>query len=690
MAQTCLYIVGFPLLAFIVQVSVGKRLPRQGDWVSVLAIAASFVLSVPIFLRLAGSGFVFDSLSTTWISLPGPGSFELTRGAFSIVVGVVVNNLTAIMLLMVSLCSMLIHIFSIGYMHGESRYHLFFAYISLFSAAMLGLVVSDNLLTFFICWELMGLCSYLLIGFYYQKPSAIHASLKAFMTTRIGDVALFLGILAVYYVFGTSNFEKIYAGLGFSALDGQTLLGLPVLTFIGLMVLMGAIGKSAQFPLHVWLPDAMEGPTPVSALIHAATMVAAGVFLLIRMFPLLVVSHGVLEVVAYVGAITAFFAALLAVVQVDIKKVLAYSTISQLGFMVMGVGVGAFAAAFLHLITHAFFKACLFLCSGSVIHAVHTQDMREMGGLKAKMPWTFGAMLIATAALSGLPFFSGFVSKDRILAGVLAHSFARGTWGTWIIVVMGFSAAALTAFYMFRLIYMTFFGPAKDEHKFHHADESPWVMVGPLVGLALFSFAVWFAGPTGIGTLDQIFPVHWYDRAVESVQQHWGILQHGNAEMHHRAHTLSLVLSLCVAFGGILLSTLVYLKKLISADSLKRMFGPAYDVLWNLYYFDTFYNGILIQKGLLNWNRFLAVFDDRVVDRIFVDGWSRVTLVVKSIVGKFDDLFVDQIMVDGTGVVTSAGGWVLRRFQTGRVQQYLILCFIVFVILLFYLRGTHA
>lgn len=693
MAQTCLYIVAFPLLAFIVQVSVGKRLPRQGDWVSVLAIAASFVLSVPIFLRLVRVGLVSDSMSYTWISLPGPGSFELTRGAFKIVAGVVVNNLTAIMLLMVSLCSMLIHIFSMGYMRGESRYHLFFAYISLFSAAMLGLVVSDNLLTFFICWELMGLCSYLLIGFYYQKPSAIHASLKAFMTTRIGDVALFLGILAIYYVFGTSNFEQIYASLSVGALDGQTILGIAAFTFIGLMVLLGAIGKSAQFPLHVWLPDAMEGPTPVSALIHAATMVAAGVFLLIRMFPLLVASHGVLEVVAYVGAITAFFAALLAVVQVDIKKVLAYSTISQLGFMVMGVGVGAMAAAFLHLITHAFFKACLFLGSGSVIHALHTQDMREMGGLKAKMPWTFGTMLIATAALSGLPFFSGFVSKDRILAGVLAHAFEHGTWGTWgtwVIAVMAFSAAALTAFYMFRLIYMTFFGPAKDEHKFHHAHESPWVMVGPLVGLACFSFAVWFVGPTGIETLDRICPVHWYDSAVESIQQGWGTLQHGNASMHHRAHALSLVLSLCVALGGISLSTLVYLKKLISADKLKRMFQPVYDVLWNLYYFDTLYNGILIQKGLLNWNRFLAVFDDRVVDRFFVDGWSRVTLVVKSIVGKFDDLVVDQIMVDGTGGATSAGGWVLRRFQTGRVQHYLILCFIVFAILLFYLRGTHA
>ena len=440
MAQQALLIALFPLIAFVIQSLIGKKLPRHGDFISVLAILGSLVVATPIFLKLITEGHVFDSFQVTWMSLRGAEAGRL-NSAMTIVIGVLINNLTAIMLFMVTLCAFLIHLFSVGYMHGEERYHLFFAYISLFSAAMLGLVLSDNLLTFFICWELMGLCSYLLIGFYYKKPSAINASIKAFMTTRVGDTLFFMGIAGLYYIYA----------------------------FIGFMVLMGTIGKSAQFPLHVWLPDAMEGPTPVSALIHAATMVAAGVFLLIRMFPLLEAAHVVLPVVAYVGAITAFLAALIAIVQVDIKKVLAYSTISQLGYMVMGVGVGAFSAGFMHLITHACCKACLFLCSGSVIHSVHTQDMREMGGLKSKMPITFATMFIATLAISGVPGFSGFVSKDRILGGALAYSMEHQ--GHYLIPFLGFATAGITAFYMFRMIYMTFFGHARDEHKHHHAHE---------------------------------------------------------------------------------------------------------------------------------------------------------------------------------------------------------------------------
>ncbi len=682
MAQACLYVVFLPLLAFFIQVTIGKRLPRQGDFVSVLAIFCSFLLSIPIFTGLITNGYVHDTLSWKWIELPA-----IVGPSFQLVIGVLVNNLTAIMLFMVSICSFLIHVFSTGYMHGEKRYHLFFAYISLFSAAMLGLVISDNLLTFFICWELMGLCSYLLIGFYYQKPSAVNAGLKAFMTTRIGDVGLFLGIAAIYFCFGSLNFETIYSAVGTGTATDKAILGIPALTFIGLMVLMGAVGKSAQFPLHVWLPDAMEGPTPVSALIHAATMVAAGVFLLIRMFPLLHFAGGVLDIVAYVGCFTAFFAALLALVQVDIKKVLAYSTISQLGFMVMGVGVGAFAASFLHLITHAFFKACLFLCSGSVIHAVHTQDMREMGGLKVKMPWTFSTMLISTASLSGLPFFSGFVSKDRILAGTLAYSFEHGQW---IIPVLGFSAAFMTAFYMFRLIYMTFFGPVKDERKFHHAHESPWNMVGPLVVLSSLSFAIWFAGPTGISSLDTLFTVHWYDGAIELYEKGHGLVLHGNEELNHRAHSIALILSLFLAVSGIVFSTFVYLKKSISAERLKNLFDPLYEVLWNLYYFDKFYIESFVKRGLLVWNRLLAKFDDTFVDRILVDGWSKLILITKSAVGKFDDVVIDQLVVDGSAVVTSGGGWVIRRLQTGKVQHYLIFIFVAFLILLYFLRGQYA
>jgi NADH-quinone oxidoreductase subunit L len=682
MAQTCLLIVLLPLTAFVVQVFFGKRLPRHGDWVSILAIAGSLFLAAPIFFAFLKTGDIHDTLQTVWMSMPLQIQGHGQDFSLQIVVGTLVNNLTAIMLFMVTLCATLIHVFASGYMHGEPRYHLFFAYISLFSAAMLGLVVSDNLLTFFICWELMGLCSYALIGFYYEKPSANVASLKAFMTTRIGDCCFFLGICGLYFLFGTSNFEQIYQNLSMPELGTRTILGMPALAFVGFMLMMGTIGKSAQFPLHVWLPDAMEGPTPVSALIHAATMVAAGVFLLIRTFPLLQAAHIVLPVIAYVGAFTALFAATIALVQVDIKKVLAYSTISQLGFMVFGVGVGAFAAAFLHLLTHAVFKACLFLGSGSVIHSVHTNDMREMGGLRTKMPYTFATMLISTLAISGLPFFSGFVSKDRILAGALAFGMEHSNH--MLIPIMGFTAAGLTAFYMFRLVYMTFFGHARDEHKHHHAHESSPVMTVPLMILAALSFSIWYAGPTGIEVFDKVLPVHWYDRGIENVMHSMHIeAHHGSEETHHLAHNLALILSLCIAGAGILLSSLMYLKKAISPDAIKAKMEPIHKVLWNKYYFDELYIGILIKKGLLTFNNFLARFDDLVIDRIVVDGWKDVAMVIKSFIGQFDNIVIDRGLVDGSGYAAAAGGWVFRQFQTGRVQTYLIWSLVVLGIYLF-------
>lgn len=674
MAQTCVWIVLLPILAFIIQVFFGKRLPRQGDWVSVGAIVGSFILSLPIVMAFFKTGNVSDTLSFTWISLPLSSAAGGTF--FRLVIGTLVNNLTAMMLLMVTLVCSLIHIYSMGYMKGEARYHLFFAYLSLFSAGMLGLVVSDNLFTFFMCWEIMGLCSYLLIGFYYEKPSASQASLKAFMTTRVGDVCFFLGIMALWYLFGTLNFHQLYEMVAKPEVQAQTIAGLPALTFVGLMLLMGTIGKSAQFPLHVWLPDAMEGPTPVSALIHAATMVAAGVFLLVRMYPVLEASHGVLVLVAYVGGFTALFAACIALVQMDIKKVLAYSTISQLGYMVMGIGVGAFAAGFLHLITHAVFKACLFLCSGSVIHAVHTNDMSKMGGLKSKMPWTFATMSISTLAISGLPFFSGFVSKDRILAKTLAYGMEHSSH--LVIPIFGFTAAALTAFYMFRLIYMTFCGGARDESRHHHAHESPAVMVAPLVVLASLTFAFWYAGPTGIEIFDRPVAVHWFERGIETTQTEMGItLSHGNEEIAHTAHSLALIFSLALAGLGILMASLVYLRNVISAAALRSWFRPLYTLFWNKFYFDELYINVFIKKCLLPWNWLLARFDDLMVDRVFVDGWKDVTLILKSIVGGFDNIVIDRLMVDGTGYATTTGGWLLRRFQTGKIQTYLLWMLIV-------------
>lgn len=682
MAQQCLYIVLLPFLAFLVQVSIGKRLPRHGDFVPVLCVFGSFLLALPIFIELVTKGSVHDTFQYTWIALPGAEA-GLNK-AVTIVIGTLVNNLTAIMLCMVTLCASLIHLFSTGYMHGEERYHLFFAYIALFTAGMLGLVVSDNLLTFFICWEIMGVCSYSLIGFYYKKPSANAASMKAFLTTRIGDTCFFLGIAGLYYMFGTSNFTEIYKNVHNPEFHHATLLGMPAYAFIGFMLMMGTIGKSAQLPLHIWLPDAMEGPTPVSALIHAATMVAAGVFLLIRMFPLLDAAEVVLPIVAYVGAITAFFAATIALVQVDIKKVLAYSTISQLGYMVLGVGVGAFAPGFMHLVTHACFKACLFLASGSVIHSVHTQDMREMGGLRSKMPITFATMLIATLAISGVPGFSGFVSKDRILGGTLAYSMENPAH--FILPILGFATAGLTAFYMFRLMFLTFFGHARDEHKHHHAHEQPFTMTIPLMVLAALSFAIVFAGPTGIESIDHVMPTKWFDTALEGAQHEMGIHEHGNHEIHHAAHHQALIISLIVAFTGIFLSAITYWKRIINPDLVKKLTGPVHYVLFNKYFFDEFYIGILIKKVLVGFNAFLAKFDDMVVDRVLVDGWKDIVLVVKSIIGKFDDIVVDRICVDGPGHLTSVGGWTIRQLQTGRVQQYLILTITVLVLALYFVH----
>ncbi len=691
MAQQCLYIVLLPFLAFLIQVAFGKRLPRHGDFVPVLAIFGSFLLAMPIFWELVAKGVVHDTLQFTWMAMPG-GAAGAGK-AVNIVIGILINNLTAIMLGMVTLCAFLIHLFSTGYMHGEDRYHLFFAYIALFTAGMLGLVVSDNLLTFFMCWEVMGVCSYSLIGFYYKKPSANAASIKAFMTTRIGDTCFFLGIGGIYYVFGSSNFETIYNSLGNHDFANVTLLGMPAYAFIGFMLMMGTIGKSAQLPLHIWLPDAMEGPTPVSALIHAATMVAAGVFLLIRMFPLLDAAHVVLPVIAYVGGITAFFAATIALVQVDIKKVLAYSTISQLGYMVLGVGVGAFAPGFMHLITHACFKACLFLASGSVIHSVHTQDMREMGGLRSKMPITFATMMIATLAISGVPGFSGFVSKDRILGDTLAYSMLHS--GNILLPILGFATAGLTAFYMFRLMFMTFFGHAKDEHKHHHAHEQPFTMTIPLMVLAALSFAIVFAGPTGIESIDQVMPTKWFDVALENARTQMGGLsaahgEHGAGgdvhEITHHAHHLALMISLVVAFTGIFLSTITYWKRIINPDLVKKMTGPVHHILFNKYFFDEFYIGVLIKKVFMGFNYFLAKFDDLVVDRICIDGWKDIVMAIKSVIAKFDDIVVDRICVDGPGQLASVGGWTIRQLQTGRVQQYLIITISVLALALYFVH----
>ncbi len=402
-----------------------------------------------------------------------------------------IDTLTAVMLVVVTTVSALVHIYSVGYMSDDDRQPLFFAELSLFTFAMLSLVTADNLVQLFFGWEGVGLASYLLIGFWYHRPSANQAAIKAFIVNRVGDFGFALGIFAIWYIFRDLNFDTIFA----AAREKQSVM-MPVfgyqvdaLTVICLLLFMGAMGKSAQFLLHTWLPDAMEGPTPVSALIHAATMVTAGVFMVARLSPLFELSPVALTVVTCVGAITAFFAATVGVAQNDIKRVVAYSTCSQLGYMFVAIGLGAYAAGIFHLFTHAFFKALLFLGAGSVIHALHgEQDLRKMGGLRGPIPFTFAMMVIGTLSLTGFPFTAGFFSKDAIIDVAWASNAPAARYAYWLIVI----AAFLTSFYSWRLIFMAFFGKPKDEHAFEHAHESPPVMTGPLLVLAIGALGAGF------------------------------------------------------------------------------------------------------------------------------------------------------------------------------------------------------
>ena len=648
MTMAVLTILFMPLLGFVIQIFVGKRLFRGGDWVSIGTIFISFALSILLFTDLLSSGSQFHwATSWMWIDLP---SFQLNMG-------IVVDPVTVLMLLVITTVSFLVFLYSTAYMHNDPRYSRYFAYLSFFSFSMIGLVLADNLFALYIFWELVGLASYLLISFWFEKPQAAQAGKKAFIVTRIGDVGMFIGILIIFFeTNGLLHFEPIFDAVSKGQFGGE-FLGISLLTLAGICIFLGAVGKSAQFPLHIWLPDAMEGPTPVSALIHAATMVAAGVYLVTRMFPFF--SPDALTVIAYTGAFTALFAATMAVTHNDIKKVLAYSTISQLGYMMMGLGAGAYVAGFFHLVTHAAFKACLFLCSGSVIHALHTQDMREMGGLRKKMPVTFATMLIATFALSGIPGFSGFVSKDMILAETL--SLAMHTPGHFLIPLFGFVGAGLTAFYMFRLIFMTFYGTPRDFKKFDHAHESPWVMTLPLIVLSLCSLAIFFTGsPLGLGET-------WIKHLLEtnpSLEAHSSAIDFG--------HTYALFLSLAVAGLGIFFAYLIYYKQTLSAEKISEKFASIYKTLTHLYWVDELYEWAVI-NNLLRLNNFLANFDNRVIDQVLVDGWAPVTVKTSTCSGDFDNRVIDQTLVDGTGKVVQASGREVRKIQTGKIQQYLLI-----------------
>ncbi|MCK4856758.1 MAG: NADH-quinone oxidoreductase subunit L, partial [candidate division Zixibacteria bacterium] len=470
----------FPLIGFITNGLLGRKMPKS--LVSLTACGSvflSFALSIYVFIQLLGlpaRSRIYEVTLFSWVP----------AGSFSADMGFLLDPLSAVMILVVSGVAFLIHVYSIGYMAHDPDYPRFFTYLNLFTGSMLLLVLADNFLLMFVGWEGVGLCSYLLIGFWYERKSASIAGDKAFIVNRIGDFGFLLAIMLLFWNLGTVSFTEVFA-----LAPQQLVFGGGIITAITLLLFLGATGKSAQIPLYVWLPDAMEGPTPVSALIHAATMVTAGVYMVARCNVLYMMAPTSLLVVAIIGIVTAFVAATIGLFQNDIKRVLAYSTVSQLGYMFLACGVAAFGAGIFHLMTHAFFKALLFLGAGSVIHAVSDeQDMRKMGGLKARLPITYRTMLVATLAICGIPIFSGFFSKDEILW----QSFSS-PYGSPILWVVGVLTAGLTAFYMFRLIYLTFFGKGRyDAETAHHIHESPKSMTTPLVILAVLSLVGGFIG----------------------------------------------------------------------------------------------------------------------------------------------------------------------------------------------------
>jgi len=660
-----LLILFLPLISFIILIFFGKKLPRQGDWVAVGSIVTTFILAVYLFVQMLTN---YDAnfshgASLSWIDM----------GAFKIDLGILVDNLTIVMLLIVTLVSSCTHIFSLEYMKGDVRYNRYYAYLGLFTFSMNGIVLADNLISMYMSWELVGVSSYLLIGHWFEKDSAANASKKAFLTNRVGDIGFFIGIMLLYSAVGAFTFAPIFDSIsGGEAIAGMTL------TLAGLGIFMGAVGKSSQFPLHIWLPDAMEGPTPVSALMHAATMVAAGVYMCVRLFPIF--TADALTVIAYIGAITAILAALTAITQNDIKKVLAYSTVSQLGFMVLAVGTGVYTAAFFHLLTHAMFKANLFYCSGSVIHSMHhalheahdhdtdPQDMRNMGGFREKMPITYYSMLISTLAIAGVPLFSGFLSKDAILAGTLA--FAQQNPGHFLLPLLGFSAAAITAFYMFRLIFMTFQGKPNMKNIFKDIHESPKEMTGPIVLLGALSFFIFYTLPSNFNPIKD---KGWFkDLIVPRNSAVPGSLTANEiAEYAHHAHYLAMGLSLLVAAAGILLAVLMYQRQSISAEKLANKFGFLYHWSYNKFYFDENYNRYLYQPFLRLANS-ISWLDWEFYDKYFINGFGKLTKLFSKISGKFDYDGIDQGLVDGFGRVSAVSGNFLRNIQTGRLQNYLL------------------
>ena len=589
--------------------------------------AAQLLTCVPMVLAAVFSFIVFTRITGYHISTTVHVLDWIHSGGLQVSWALKVDTLTAIMLLLVTTVSSVVHVYSVGYMSHDEHKPRFMAYLSLFTFGMLMLVTADNFIQLFFGWEAVGLCSYLLIGFWFKKPSATAAAMKAFIVNRVGDFGFALGIAAIFFTFGTVDFADTFATAAAFHKDSPDAAwlvfgySLPVMDTICLLLFLGAMGKSAQFLLHTWLPDAMEGPTPVSALIHAATMVTAGVFMLARCSPLFELAPTALMVVTYVGAITAIFAASIGLVQNDIKRVIAYSTCSQLGYMFFACGVSAYSAGVFHLLTHGFFKALLFLGAGSVIHAMSgEQDMRKMGGIWKKIPYTYACMWIGSLALAGIPYFAGYFSKDTILEAAWAANTTQGQFAY----VLGVVAAFLTAFYSWRLIFMTFHGkPRASKEVMHHVHESPPVMLLPLIPLVLGALFAGAIGYYGWSIVDGHDVAHGFWNGAITV------LEENNSV--HAAHHVALwvkVVPLAIAISGIVAAWVFYIRRPELPGKVKAASGKLYAFLLNKWYFDELYERIFLKPTLKAGQWLWRFFDTKVIDGLGPNGAAFISRVM--------------------------------------------------------------
>jgi len=672
----------FPAAGATINGLLGKRLPKRLiDIVACSLVGLAFIFAlgaVNQLVHLPEHQRHFEVELFTWIPA---GMGELRSGGvapFLIQWGFQLDPLSAVMVLVVTGIGFLIHVYSTGYMHEEDGFYRFFAYLNLFMFSMLTLVLGNNYLMMFIGWEGVGLCSYLLIGYYFHKKSAGDASKKAFVVNRVGDWGLSIGIMLIFITFGSLEFKEVGEKVREGVMSGAFHVSDPIFIAIALALFVGATGKSAQIPLYTWLPDAMEGPTPVSALIHAATMVTAGVYMVARSNFIYQMAPEALAVVAIVGVLTALFAASIGLVQNDIKRVLAYSTVSQLGYMFLALGVGAFAAGVFHLMTHAFFKALLFLGSGSVIHAMHhEQDMRKMGALKNKIPVTYWTMFIGTLAIAGTPGLAGFFSKDEILWR--AFSSPQGHLVLWL---LGACVAGMTAFYMFRLLFMTFHGDSRvDHHTAHHIHESPKSMTVPLIVLAVGSL---LAGYLGVPAW--LHGSNTFEHFLEPVFEPLPIPRAEVVEHSHAEEAAMAAVSVAIALIGFGLAYFKYYKRSWEQEREVRQYGPLYPALLNKWYVDELYDALFVNRakdaGVSMWK-----FDSKVVDGL-VNGSASGT--VQSAIGSS---WWDRWIVDG--LVRFVGGfirttsWPVRLIQTGYVQNYaLVMILGVLIFIGYVLWGT--